>query len=477
MERLRYLVVILPGIGGSVLEAPDGTVVWGEGKRALARTAIRPERLSLADSPDLRPVTLIPRTCLVGWTVIHGYDALVRKIRNAFSGVRVEVARPGADRSAAADVLLVPYDFRRPARESAERLAAEVSARLEPLTEEESKHRVIVIAHSMGGLVARYWLGSLGGADCCRALITVGTPHRGAPKALDWLVNGMQAGPLTLQHATAVLRDWPSTYDLLPRYQAVLRDAGQPANGSVYPHELGALLQNGALPLDFAARAAESYKTHLEIEEAWAQLIAEGRGPNVIPLFARGHATPSRAVVMKGRLAVTKKDPEWLPNEDWLGDGTVPAIAALPIELSDNPIGWQAVTERHQPMATCARIVDILRNLNGESLAAVRGAARPDRPWLGLDLDDLIPARQPFPVAAQLLGAEPAVASAVWASVTAADDLAGNPRQYEMEYVGGWWRAEVPALADGMYQVKVEAVGVPGADRVTCSDAVGVVGE
>ena len=43
---------------------------------------------------------------------------------------------------------------------------------------------MIVVAHSMGGLVARYWMGPLGGWRVCRALITLGTPHRGAPKAL-----------------------------------------------------------------------------------------------------------------------------------------------------------------------------------------------------------------------------------------------------------------------------------------------------
>jgi hypothetical protein len=32
-------------------------------------------------------------------------------------------------------------------------------------------------------------------------LITVGTPHRGAPKALDWLVNGVRVGPANRQLA------------------------------------------------------------------------------------------------------------------------------------------------------------------------------------------------------------------------------------------------------------------------------------
>ena len=57
-----------------------------------------------------------------------------------------------------------------------------------------STRKVIVIAHSMGGLVARWWLTALGGHRVCRALITVGTPHRGAPKSVDWVVNGVRLG-------------------------------------------------------------------------------------------------------------------------------------------------------------------------------------------------------------------------------------------------------------------------------------------
>jgi triacylglycerol lipase len=47
--------------------------------------------------------------------------------------------------------------------------------------------RVHVIAHSMGGLDARYMISRLGMEDRVRSLTTVGTPHRGAAFA-DWCV-------------------------------------------------------------------------------------------------------------------------------------------------------------------------------------------------------------------------------------------------------------------------------------------------
>ena len=488
MERLRHLIVIVPGIGGSVLATEDEAVAWGKSLRTLASAVVSPGRLSLADHPDLVPVDLAPKTRLVGWTVIHGYDALVRKVQNAFTDVRVEVARPGAVPSGNADVLLFPYDFRLPVRESAERLAKEVGTRLAPLTAEARSRRVVVVAHSMGGLVARYWLGPLGGAECCRAVITVGTPHSGAPKALDWLVNGVRAGPRVLERATAVLRHWQSAYDLLPSYHAVFPVSGGrlpvaaglgagagAAQRPVCPDEVADLLDDHDVTHWFTERARQGRGMHRDIEYAWAELT-HGRGePEVIPLFGRGHPTLNRAIVEQGRLVVTKEDAEWRPNRGWRGDGTVAASDAIPVELDDRRGGWQAMPDRHQPMATASRIVDILRNLSGESIA-VRGAEQPDRPWLGLDLDELALAGEPVAVSAQLLGADPDSPSGAWVSVVSADTLTGRAR-YRMEYADGWWRAEVPVAGPGAYRVTVEAVDVPRVDRVACSDVVGVVAE
>ena len=49
------------------------------------------------------------------------------------------------------------------------------------------KDRVIIVAHSMGGLDARYMINKLGMDDRVAALLTITTPHRGSPYA-DWCV-------------------------------------------------------------------------------------------------------------------------------------------------------------------------------------------------------------------------------------------------------------------------------------------------
>ena len=472
MERLRHLIVIVPGIGGSVLVTRDEAVVWGRGRRHLAATLAWPERLSLVEHPDLVPVDVVPATRVLPWIVIHGYDSLIRKIQKSFADVRVDVARPGRDPDLAASVMVFPYDFRRGIRQTADRLGAEVGSRLAGLTASAQRRRVIVVAHSMGGLVARYWLGPLGGAPYCRALITVGTPHSGAPKALDWLINGPRAGPKTLAKATAMLRGWDSAYELLPTYHAVLAPGSAEA---VRVTEIGALLADETVGRWFTPRARGALGMHEEIADSWTALAGGRDLPEVIPLFGRGHPTANRAVLRDGQLVVTKDDAEWGRNVGWRGDGTVPANDSLPVELDQMRGSWRAMPQRHQPMATATEIIEILRTLEGESIAA-RGMDRPPRPWLGLDLDELTLADTSFPLAAQLLGAPQSAAAAVEALVAPADGTAA-PARYPMNYGAGWWRTAVGPLPPGAYRVKVEAVGVPQVDRVVSEDVIGVVAE
>jgi triacylglycerol lipase len=55
----------------------------------------------------------------------------------------------------------------------------------ETLVENGNGAKVVIIAHSMGGLDARHMITHLGMADRVAALVTVSTPHRGSPYA-EW---------------------------------------------------------------------------------------------------------------------------------------------------------------------------------------------------------------------------------------------------------------------------------------------------
>jgi triacylglycerol lipase len=62
--------------------------------------------------------------------------------------------------------------------------------------------RVVIVAHSMGGLDARFMISQLGMEERVASLLTVTTPHRGSPYA-DWCVRylGQKLGGLRLMRA------------------------------------------------------------------------------------------------------------------------------------------------------------------------------------------------------------------------------------------------------------------------------------
>ncbi|HEX3356660.1 MAG TPA: hypothetical protein VHS31_06720 [Tepidisphaeraceae bacterium] len=79
----------------------------------------------------------------------------------------------------------------------ARQLRAQILSQLR--TMKRPKDRVIIIAHSMGGLDARYMINKLEMSHRVAALVTVSTPHRGSPYA-DWVLKnlGKRMGGLKL---------------------------------------------------------------------------------------------------------------------------------------------------------------------------------------------------------------------------------------------------------------------------------------
>jgi hypothetical protein len=99
----------------------------------------------------------------------------------------------------------------------------------------------------MGGLVARYWAAQPHNRHLCRLILTLGTPHRGAPKALDILANGLTVnGRHVMKWPRTMLRKWQSMYDLLPRYQSLTDHspmslaATMSSAATIYPKDLPA---------------------------------------------------------------------------------------------------------------------------------------------------------------------------------------------------------------------------------------------
>ncbi|MEV0291247.1 MULTISPECIES: alpha/beta fold hydrolase [unclassified Kribbella] len=69
-------------------------------------------------------------------------------------------------------------------RRTAERMGAEI----ERICEESGSDQLHVVGHSLGGLIARYYIQRLGGHERVHTCVTLGTPHQGtvAARLLPW---------------------------------------------------------------------------------------------------------------------------------------------------------------------------------------------------------------------------------------------------------------------------------------------------
>ena len=83
--------------------------------------------------------------------------------------------------------------------------------------------RVDIIAHSLGGLDARYAIAKLGLASKVRSLVTVGTPHRGTPLA-DLAAQSRVRKAIAAIGIPLHALDWLST-DALARFNEEVPDA------------------------------------------------------------------------------------------------------------------------------------------------------------------------------------------------------------------------------------------------------------
>ena len=236
-QRLGDVVVLLPGILGSVLER-DGKEVWaptpGAALRALWTLGRSIAGLRLDDDPidedDLDGVVatrLMPDVHIVpGLWGIDGYSAISAMITSTFDVVPGETFVP------------FPYDWRRDNRVAARQLPRSPLAALHEQRKENADAKLVLIGHSMGGLVARYFLECLDGWKDTRMLITFGTPYRGSLNAVDFIANGFtkKVGPFKVADLSELLRSLTSVYQLLPIYPCIdegtARSCGSPSRAA-----------------------------------------------------------------------------------------------------------------------------------------------------------------------------------------------------------------------------------------------------
>lgn len=382
------LVVVLPGIMGSTLRSSDG-LVWapsaGSVLRAVKSFGRSVTRLQLPEGigdehPEdgVHPVALMPDLhALPGiWTPVKGYDLLLKRLRSL--GYREAT---GSADAPPGNLLPVPYDWRLSNRWNGRHLASIVEPALERWRAQGGLYanaQLVFVCHSMGGLVARWYIERCGGADITRKLITLGTPYRGAAKALVQLVNGVHhgIGPLALD-LTAFARSLPSLHQLLPEY-ACIEHAGT----------LTKTTEIDVPDLD-TKRAADAMRFHTALRDA------ETNRP---PSLAATHAivgiqqsTPATVRLDSGRIVPL----DTYQAENLFGDSTVPIVGACRSDVPMDSNTLRRVPDKHGNIQRNPAALDEIEGILTARDIAVRA---PKTLHLRVDLPELITAGDDLPV-------------------------------------------------------------------------------
>ena len=405
------IIVLLPGIGGSRLER-DGKAIYDLTLRNLSSLIWNWVGADLAytggsGKPDDGVVAtdLFNNQLIPGFFGVDDYDGLCATLRST-------VKNP------AQQFLKFPYDWRASNRWAAEALDAFIRPKLHDWQKGDggADAKLWLVCHSMGGLVARYFLEHLGGAAITRRLITLGTPHRGSPKALGALVNGIGLGPLDF---STVIRSFPSVYELLPQYPVVRVGDGDGAPlariadffglGSVLPLPIASGPQSappaglGALPNIDPARLTNALEFHAAIRRpVLARMTARQPAPYQIScVFNRRQPTPQSARWSGDELRMSDESPRPVSEGEnpvfHRGDGTVPGPSAIPIEWADTSSAI-AVNEKHVAMPSAAIVTDIVQNFaNPLDAKEFMSGDAPDG-TIGLAVPALVWTKEPFAI-------------------------------------------------------------------------------
>jgi hypothetical protein len=349
--RQAPTVVFVPGLLGSQLLRPDGSVAWLNLGNTLGHHDLTlPRRLPFAASRDelvpgflIGTDTALPRA--FGFTE---YDDFLELQDSAGY-------EPGV--GTGLRYAVYTYDWRRDLVESARGLAL----RLEGLAQAMGNPgaRFHLVGHSMGGLIVRWYL-RYGGADAdpklpvswagarrTASVLLTATPSGGSIPALRAILGGERVGLSHTTLAASVVSRMPSVYQLLPPRgtRPLVDPSGEPLDHELLDPATWQRFGWGPYGPKSADASAES-KAFLETALARAQAFHAGLArtpdhPSPVPVHALGGdclPTLARAVVGEGRSGTPPRfEARSRDEQDVLydaGDGRVTRASFLAVHQS-----------------------------------------------------------------------------------------------------------------------------------------------
>ena len=301
------------------------------------------------------------------WTAVKGYDRLLARLR----ALGYREPGPGVP---AGNLIPVAYDWRLSCRYNGKRLGTIVEPALKRWRDQGGPYadaQVVFVCHSMGGLIARWYIEKCGGAEITRKLITLGTPYRGAARALGQLVNGAHPGlgPFRLD-LTRFARTMPSLHQLLPEYACL-------QHGEDLAKTTGITLPE----LDIAM-VADAMRFYTDLQDA------EARRPQSLAathaIVGTTQATATTARLTDGRIELLDS----YQDRDLYGDATVPIVAACRPDVPMDSNTLRRVPDKHGNLQRNTAALDEVEGILTASSIIVKAAKpvalRVDAPDLAL---------------------------------------------------------------------------------------------
>lgn len=476
------LIILLPGIMGSVLQQ-NGRDLW-----AISRQGISEGLLSLGSAlnqlvlhsddhlrDDLGDGITAHRLLPDIWNIPDiskggGYATIVQRLESELRITRGDIAAPQPHQN----FFPFPYDWRRDIRVAADQLRRFIEFQLPRWQAHCGKKdaKVLLVAHSMGGLVARAYVELLGGWEVTEALFTLGTPHRGSLDALETISNGLSfhAGPvnLALRDLTSVVRTFTSLYQLLPIYP-VLLDGGEPQR----------IAEAASIPNLDVKRAQDARTVLLDIDDAAQRNQREpGYATQTIPIVGVWQDTYQSAFRRTdGGMELSYHPPPGLAADFASGDGTVPQLSAIPIALQERGGGAPIFAIQHHgwlPNGTnvLTPLLEHIKYLVSRNSLPTRGvlARRPQA--INLRLADLYAADESVAITAQVLHT-PEEFQPLRARIRSLAD--GTIRREPFLRSHDHWLLSVEGLTPGLYEIEVQPAVAGGAGPEPITSAFEVV--